>query len=142
MVNGTRYSTVAFIWNENKNNGRKCSNISVKKYQNSPIFGCRSRWLRLKLKWEFKKWIRIEISNKKNGKSDYMNPYVASRKLQSLTMQYDAKCSAAEIIPNLKITESTSLHLNVVFSIISIASSSLTSRELRYSDAGIINSTG
>lgn len=40
---------VAFIWKENKNNGRKCSNISVKKYQKSPIFGCRSRWLRLKL---------------------------------------------------------------------------------------------
>lgn len=43
IVNGTKYKIVAFNWNVNKNNVRKCSNISVKKYQNNPIFGCKSR---------------------------------------------------------------------------------------------------
>lgn len=42
IVNGIKYSTV-FSWNVYRNNVRKCSNISVKKYQKRPMFGCRSR---------------------------------------------------------------------------------------------------
>ena len=30
------------IWNVDTKNARKCSNISVKKYQNNPIFGVSS----------------------------------------------------------------------------------------------------
>lgn len=49
-VKGNIYNTVAFNWNVYKNKGRKCSNISVKKYQNKPMFGCKSSWLNLKRK--------------------------------------------------------------------------------------------
>lgn len=57
-------------------------------------------------------------------------------------MQYDRMCSPVKINPNLMMTPNTLRHLNVVFSIKSIASSSLTSYELKYSDAGMINSMG
>lgn len=71
-----------------------------------------------------------------------MNPYVASRKLQSLTIQYEMRCSPVKITTNLAMTPNTEPHLNVWFSIKSTASSSFTSYELKYRDAGTINSMG
>jgi hypothetical protein len=46
---GTVYIT-ALIWNTHIKKIRKCSNISVKKYQNTPMFGVRSGTVRLKIK--------------------------------------------------------------------------------------------
>ena len=57
-------------------------------------------------------------------------------------MQYETMCSPVKISPNLIMTPNTLRHLNVVFSIKSIASSSLNSYVLKYNDAGMINSTG
>ena len=48
-ANGTVYRN-AFIWNTQMKNTRKCSNISVKKYQNTPKFGVRSGTLSLQIK--------------------------------------------------------------------------------------------
>lgn len=47
--NGIKYNIVALIWNEYINSVLKWSNISMKKYQNSPIFGCKSGTVKLKI---------------------------------------------------------------------------------------------
>lgn len=39
---GTKYKNVTFIWKAEMKRARKCSNISVKKYQNRPMLGCKS----------------------------------------------------------------------------------------------------
>jgi hypothetical protein len=53
---GTVYIT-ALIWNTHIKKIRKCSNISVKKYQNTPMFGVRSGTVRLKIKQIFQQRI-------------------------------------------------------------------------------------
>lgn len=47
-LNGITYNTDAFSWKAQTNSARKCSNISVKKYQNKPMFGFKSRTFNLK----------------------------------------------------------------------------------------------
>lgn len=49
IANGIKYNTVPLIWNEYMNSVLKWSNISMKKYQNNPIFGCKSGTVSLQL---------------------------------------------------------------------------------------------
>lgn len=49
-VSGTTYTTKALIWKAHTNSRRKCSNISVKKYQNKPMFGFKSGTVNLETK--------------------------------------------------------------------------------------------